>query len=398
VIDRNDPQQLHGYAYANNAPITAEDASGMWPNWKAIGSGIVHAVTAPVVAAGKFVYDHAGAISTITGVAALACSVIPPLQAIAPVLGAVSAVTGAIDTAKSCAAGQGLDCAIGIASMIPGGRLLSSARGAYKASKAVRAADDLVDLAERADKGLNKVMCFPAGTDIATPGGHAEIEDLAPGDIVLAYDPMTSQPVARRVTQLFHGETLIWIDIDTADGKTIRATRFHPFWVEDLGRWVDAMEIEPGMKLRQLSGRLVTVEAVTAQLLAHPEPTFNFEVEDLHDYFAGDGAILVHNRVADDDIVLRLLGIEHANKSAYESAQAIQLAQAKLARDTTRGMGVRIDIPKGDPVRPGNYPHAHYSDWSVNIDGSAHDATKAKGIKEVPKNVLEALRKAGWGC
>ena len=31
VIDNDDPQQMHGYAYANNAPVTASDADGMWP-------------------------------------------------------------------------------------------------------------------------------------------------------------------------------------------------------------------------------------------------------------------------------------------------------------------------------------------------------------------------------
>jgi hypothetical protein len=50
----------------------------------------------------------------------------------------------------------------------------------------------------------------------------------------------------------------------------------------------------------------------------------------------------------------------------------------------------------GDPTVPGNYPHAHGKGWSVNIDGSLHDA---KGnTKPIPNNVKEALRKAGWGC
>jgi RHS repeat-associated protein len=148
VIDNDDPQQMQGYAYADNAPITAADANGMWPNW----GKVWHAVSAPVAAAGKFVYDHAGTISTVTGVAALACSVIPPLQVIAPALGAISTVTGAIDTAKSCVSGQALDCALGAASLIPGGRLLKGGKDVlkegddvYKAGKAVHAADDLID-------------------------------------------------------------------------------------------------------------------------------------------------------------------------------------------------------------------------------------------------------------
>lgn len=152
VIDSDDPQQMQGYAYADNAPITAEDASGQWPNWNKLVKNVTHAVVQAATSTGKFVYDHAGTISTITGVAALACSVIPPLQAIAPVFGAISAVTGAIDTAKSCAGGQALDCGIGIASLIPGGRLLKTGRDVFKAGKAVKAADALVD-ANKINKG-----------------------------------------------------------------------------------------------------------------------------------------------------------------------------------------------------------------------------------------------------
>jgi RHS repeat-associated protein len=153
VVDSDDPQQMQGYAYADNAPITAADANGMWPNW----GKVWHAVSAPVVATGKFVYDHAGTISTVTGIAAVACSFIPPLQAIAPALGAISAVTGAIDTAKSCAGGQALDCALGVASMIPGGRLLKGGKDIYKAGKAIRAADDLVDVNKAGSKAIKAI-------------------------------------------------------------------------------------------------------------------------------------------------------------------------------------------------------------------------------------------------
>jgi RHS repeat-associated protein len=38
MIDGNDPQQMQGYAYADNAPITAADANGLWPNWGKVRS------------------------------------------------------------------------------------------------------------------------------------------------------------------------------------------------------------------------------------------------------------------------------------------------------------------------------------------------------------------------
>ncbi|MCP2323531.1 RHS repeat-associated protein [Hamadaea flava] len=37
VLDENDPQQLHGYSYANNAPVTASDPDGLFPDISLVG-------------------------------------------------------------------------------------------------------------------------------------------------------------------------------------------------------------------------------------------------------------------------------------------------------------------------------------------------------------------------
>ncbi|HEX6682921.1 MAG TPA: RHS repeat-associated core domain-containing protein [Candidatus Limnocylindrales bacterium] len=134
VIDDKDPQQLHGYAYANNSPVSASDPDGLWPGWlKSAASAVTNTVSnvastvaSGATAAGKWVYDNAGIISTVAGVASLVCTVVPPLQVVAPALGAIAAVTGAIDTAKSCVAGAAVDCAVGLVGMIPGARTLKN--------------------------------------------------------------------------------------------------------------------------------------------------------------------------------------------------------------------------------------------------------------------------------
>src|ERR1051325_8920668 len=72
--------------------------------------------TWPTAAVGKFVYDHAGTISTVTGIAAMAC-------------------------------------------LIPGGRAAKATDDVYKASKATKAADELVDAGratQSAGRGLAK--------------------------------------------------------------------------------------------------------------------------------------------------------------------------------------------------------------------------------------------------
>jgi RHS repeat-associated protein len=147
VIDSADPQQLHGYAYANNAPITASDSDGRWPNWKSIAKTAVKVATAP----GKFVYDHAGQISVVTGIAAIAFAFTPPpLDAVAPLLEVVSVATGAVQAAKDCSGGSKVDCAVGVASLIPGAR---GAIKGVKAAQAVKAADATLDGLRSIPKG-----------------------------------------------------------------------------------------------------------------------------------------------------------------------------------------------------------------------------------------------------
>lgn len=54
-------------------------------------------------------------------------------------------------------------------------------------------------------------FCFPAGTRVSVPAGHASVDSLAPGDVVLAFDPSSDLGrgalVPKRVVRLFHNET-----------------------------------------------------------------------------------------------------------------------------------------------------------------------------------------------
>jgi RHS repeat-associated protein len=150
VIDVKDPQQMHGYAYATNAPITASDPDGLWPKWmKNAASNVANVASSVKENVVKGVVDNAGLISAVTGVAAIACTFIPPLQAFAPAFAVVSAVTGAIDTANSCGKHDWVDCGLGVAGMIPGGRAVAlgikGGQKALKGAKALGEAESLID-------------------------------------------------------------------------------------------------------------------------------------------------------------------------------------------------------------------------------------------------------------
>lgn len=130
VIDSNDPQQLHGYAYSNNAPITASDPDGKMPKWL---SKAGHVVTSSA----RWVYDHSGEISAVAGVLALGAAFLPPpVDAIAPVLEVASIAFGVMATAKDCSAGKKVSCGLDVAGLIPGVRFATRAAKAAKAGKA----------------------------------------------------------------------------------------------------------------------------------------------------------------------------------------------------------------------------------------------------------------------
>jgi RHS repeat-associated protein len=239
---------------------------------------------------------------------------------------------------------------------------------------------------------LKKLMCFPAGTPVSTPNGSAKIEDIKPGDDVYAFDFASQEIVTRKVTAVHTGQTLFWIRIHF-NNQELLCTRFHPLWVENLQKWVQAVDLECGMKIRLEDGTLGTIDMVSIVELNSPVTTYNFEVEEEHNYFAGVSGVLVHNGQDNHPGWLPKL----ANKNAEDSARTIQLEQAKAAKRLEGTFGIeRVDIPKGDILQPGNMPHAHGKGWSVNIDGSVHDAKS--NWKDLPKAAREALRKVGWGC
>ncbi|WP_117211336.1 polymorphic toxin-type HINT domain-containing protein [Allorhizocola rhizosphaerae] len=319
VIDIKDPQQMNGYNYANNAPVTASDPDGLWPKWldKAVNkvTSVVKKVASTVKKAaksvGKWVHDKAGTISTVLGVAAMACSVIPPLQIAAPFLGAASTAVGAIETYKSCKGGKGGDCAMGIADMVPGGRAIGAA------VKGVKHADEAVGAAKGAGKrgdtpSTSKANCHsfdPATPVLMADGGHKAIREVELGDKVVATDPETGETGPYEVVDLHQNldqeltELTVTVDPDPAvDGDettdTISTTANHPFWDETAGAWVHAGDLKVGHRLRDTDGKTVVVTKVdnTIGLKWMNDLT----VAGPHTYYivAAETPVLVHNNKA----------------------------------------------------------------------------------------------------
>ena len=135
-------------------------------------------------------------------------------------------------------------------------------------------------------------------------GSTKAIEKVRTGDKVIATDPTTGETRVQTVTAEIRGKglkRLVRLTVDSdgrAGSKTARitATAEHPFWVPELGRWLDATDLEPGQWLGTSAGTHVQVTGVQ-RWTALDAAVHNLTVGDLHTYYALAGAapVLVHN-------------------------------------------------------------------------------------------------------
>ncbi|MFC3999478.1 polymorphic toxin-type HINT domain-containing protein [Nocardiopsis sediminis] len=143
---------------------------------------------------------------------------------------------------------------------------------------------------------------FVPGTPVLLADGSTlPIENVAIGDQVLGFDPLTGEEGPREVTDLITGtgsKTLVTLTIDSGDGATdtLTATDAHPFWVPDRAEWVDAADLEPGTWLRTSAGTWAQVTSIDTRA-ADDQRVHNLTVADLHTYYvlAAQTPVLVHN-------------------------------------------------------------------------------------------------------
>ncbi|GAB7053018.1 hypothetical protein JCM9534A_81440 [Catenuloplanes indicus JCM 9534] len=159
--------------------------------------------------------------------------------------------------------------------------------------------------AGRAGGGSCKTNSFIPGTQVLMADGSAKpIEDVRPGDEVRATDPNTGETTTRTVTATITGEgvkKLVKVVVDT-DGDRgtasaeVTATDGHPFWVPELGEWIDAASLQTGQWLQTGSGSWVQIAAVERWTV--PDATVhNLTVGEVHTYYvlADAESVLVHN-------------------------------------------------------------------------------------------------------
>ncbi|MFG3505586.1 polymorphic toxin type 43 domain-containing protein [Streptomyces sp. NPDC047821] len=333
IMDLADSQQLHGYTYANNNPVTYSDPTGLMP-------------------------DHGGGTSSCTypckpeaAAAVAAGPTSPPNQ---PNQGGGKShdngkkgVMSQADSAFTDAGGNTwtfadnnpklrrayidryeyklktldyrdaqqremaqLSAALSACQSVYGDERCWSYLEAYHAP--MHARGELLGWDARigalpagaryakAVKGNPCTKCFLAGTDVLLADGSTkDIEDIKAGDAVLATNPLTGETEARKVTKLIvtdDDKRFNTLTLQTGTGtEKLTATYEHPFWSPSERRWIEAQHLTAGMTLLTDTGATVTVQA-NRPFTKHAR-TYNLTVDDLHTYYvlAGETPVLVHN-------------------------------------------------------------------------------------------------------
>lgn len=135
-------------------------------------------------------------------------------------------------------------------------------------------------------------------------GTTKAIKDVKIGDEVLATDPESGKTKPEKVTAEIKGVGLkhlvqVTVDVDGKQGSktaSVTATDQHPFWVPELGEWLDATDLHASEWLSTGSGTRVQITAVK-RWTASTATVHNLTVGELHTYYVVAGAtpVLVHN-------------------------------------------------------------------------------------------------------
>ncbi|MCA5892534.1 hypothetical protein LEP48_04095 [Isoptericola sp. NEAU-Y5] len=338
IMDLADPQQWHGYAYANNNPVTLSDPTGLRP----VGAG--HVGYTPTKSGPQGGDPCAGAMagcggpkppvrtkdsgdgrasnggspstanSSSTQSSVVGNSHEGVIEEIVtwardfeqdhPILAGVLGIEDAIGCLVD---GRWQSCAWLLASFIPAGKLARLGKAGFEvadaaidgtraANAAGRSADEVIEGAGAACRLPNS---FDAGTLVLMADGtRKSIEDVELGDEVIATDPETGERGSRKVIDVIrHGGVHTMVDIEFFGGGQVDATDEHPFWVVSEDAWVDAIDLAVGDVVVTASGSTLNVTSVRGS--RYDLMAYNLTIADLHTYHVSADAILVHN--AGDD-------------------------------------------------------------------------------------------------
>ncbi|MCP2331280.1 polymorphic toxin-type HINT domain-containing protein [Actinoalloteichus caeruleus] len=333
IIDHDDPQQLHGYAYANNSPVTFSDPDGLlyvgWWLVPGVGAGWTAIIASRIASqmrssAGSHKQNQNTGSQrkqttrvsrtynghTAQQISAAQATLADTRSVIDVVLDAggkvLSEVLG-LDDIKNCFTKADIvACGWVLISAVPWtklGKIPDLLRGINRAVDRVRTwrreRDEATAVLRSAGCRVNSFV--PGTLVLLADGTRKPIEDIQLGDEVLASDPDTGEIGPQRVVATITSEgpkTLVDVSHTPSPDQlpgTVTATDEHPFWVDDHGRWTHATDLTRGNTLLTPTGDHTTI--THAHTYPHHHRVHNLTINTIHTYYvlAGTTPVLVHN-------------------------------------------------------------------------------------------------------
>ncbi|WP_189709042.1 polymorphic toxin-type HINT domain-containing protein [Streptomyces phaeofaciens] len=353
IIDYTRPSQINGYAYADNSPVTLSDPSGLescYGHRYCSGYGGTYTDTG-IDEVDDAAADVTEASSNVASAQAQQSTAKQRVTSAGKALVAIArdilGVDAALDCVSSGDVGACGETLLNIAGSFAGGLagkilakygapwdwakgarlvkrvvglvddLVGGVRSLFKANKALgkakgalaKATEKLAQARKKAAAALKKKgndSCpvphsFLPGTKVLLASGKTKpIEKVQLGDKITATDPATGKTTLRVVVGTIVTEDdkhFVDLTIKSKSGKAeaLVSTTTHPFWVDSEKAWIEAGDLEPGMRLHTSDGGSVTLTAIRS--FDERQRTHDLTVSDVHTYYvqAGNIPVLVHN-------------------------------------------------------------------------------------------------------
>lgn len=387
VMVTSDPQQMNGYAYGSNNPLTHADPSGACPN--------IDCPTRPCANCENNPPGHAAKPPKLTAagqaavkqqkrdtVRAQTVKKTPVVEVIQKVGWDLFKSYIGLDDIQSCVSGSVAGCGSLLIGVIPWTagpkKALELTKSAWKIAKAIRKwrkeqkwADQILE----SGGSCAVPHSFLPGTGVLLADGTTKaIEDVQTGDVVVVTDPDTGRTTKKKVVATITTEDdkqFTRLTVATPDGaSTLDATDTHPFWVPALKAWVNAGDLKPGQTLRTSVGTHVQIAKVVHY--AKRQRTHDLTVDDVHTYYVVAGAtpVLVHNAGgrSDPEVVCTLGNFAQESIPAASKSQKFTPEERRRIDEIGQAFGCHTCGSIDPFTKSGHYvpDHQPISSWVPN--------------------------------
>jgi len=143
--------------------------------------------------------------------------------------------------------------------------------------------------------------CFVQGTPVWLADGiKKNIEDVVVGDVVLSYNESTKNYEYNKVVNTIINPNATNIArVSLVNGTTIEMNEYHPIYTEEgwksLTNYNDFPTLTENDKILSINSEFIEIASIETWEEKEPITTYNLSIENNHNYFVGETAVLVHN-------------------------------------------------------------------------------------------------------